>query len=148
MIKGVWRRITLGVATATIAITGLAGFATAAGVATAATASAATVTCKTLNVSAPAAQFAVHPHMTVPICYNGHQVWKNGHVTPGLSLIGYATDGFTWYGTYTNAGKTFLGVGENYEISLVIKGAPISWTCASRWLIGSGGKVYSYTRGC
>ncbi len=101
-------------------------------------------TCKTLNLSG-ATVTAIRPHMTVPICYNGSQVWQNGQITPGVDTLGYSLNGITWYGTY-GGGGSWMGAGENYSVT--IWGGWATFSCASRWGINAWGNVVSFDRGC
>lgn len=103
-------------------------------------------TCRTINVSGSALNAAIYPRMSVPVCYNGSQIWPNGGVTPGVSTLGYYVGGFDWYGTFNDSSRRWLGAGENFTAT--IWGGWYSTYCSPRWYINAQGKVYSYSRGC
>ncbi len=105
---------------------------------------AATTYCKTLQLTGNWYDFAISPRMTVPICYNGTSVWRNGNVTPGVNTIGYYVPGFDWYGTYGGGG--WLGVGENFTATAWTNFA--TFYCTPRWGINAWGNVTSYSRNC
>ena len=100
--------------------------------------------CKTLNLSGDWLGFAINPHMTVPICYNGTSVWQSGNVTPGVSTVGWYVGGFDWYGTYGSGG--WLGAGENFTATTWAN--TFSTYCAPRWGINAWGNQVSYSRNC
>ncbi|HEU4914918.1 MAG TPA: hypothetical protein VFT16_06000 [Candidatus Saccharimonadales bacterium] len=110
-------------------------------------AQAASTTCRTLNLNQGVSLgFAVQPHMRVPVCYNGSKIWVNGGITPGVTTIGYSAGGFDWYGQYHDSRQNWLGVGENFSVTLWTGGATLY--CTPRWLLNANGAVYSYKRGC
>lgn len=100
---------------------------------TASPAMAAPTYCKTLNLSGDWTGFAINPHMTVPICYNGSSVWRGGNVTPGVSTVGWYVGGW-------------LGVGENFLATTWAN--TFSTYCSPRWGINGWGNVISYSRNC
>lgn len=104
---------------------------------------AATTTCKTIQVTGYAWQ-VINPRMTVPICYNGGSVWRNGNITPGVTTIGYYVNGFDWYGSYGSG--TSFAVGENFAAHLYTNAATLY--CSPRWTINTWGQVTSYKRNC
>jgi len=70
----------------------LSGLALVTGIVfTAPAANAAGTTCRTLEVNQGfSLGFAIQPHMSVPVCYNGSQIWPNGGITPGVTTYGYS----------------------------------------------------------
>lgn len=108
-----------------------------------------TTICNTLNLSADfwnGALSAIRPHMTAPVCYDGEKIWRNGAITPGVTLFGYKMEGgYSWYGTYAGDGS-WIGVGENYTVSTF--NGWVTFSCATRWIVDAHGKVLSYDRGC
>jgi len=100
--------------------------------------------CKTLSLDGDWLGFAINPHMTVPICYNGSSVWQSGNATPGVSTVGWYAGSFDWYGTYGDGG--WLGAGENFNATLWAN--TFSKYCSPRWGINGWGDVISYSRNC
>ncbi len=126
---------------------GLAALLTVGLMTTAVPAQAASTTCKTLNLSQGVSLgFTIQPHMRVPVCYNGSKIWVNGGITPGVTTVGYNASGFDWYGSYHDSRQNWLGIGENFSVTLWTGAA--SFYCTPRWLLNSNGAVYSYNRGC
>jgi hypothetical protein len=64
---------------------------------------------------------------------------------PGATLIGWTNDGYTWYGTY-NSGGSWIGVGENFNITIWAGWATFS--CTPRWMLNANGQLFSYNKGC
>lgn len=108
-------------------------------------ASAATTTCKVVQVSKSSITYS--PHMSVPICYNGSQVWINGGITPGVQLVGWFFDGFSWYGSYNDSSKNWLGVGENFTMTEELPPF-VTISCQPRWYLNPSGQVYDSSYGC
>lgn len=100
--------------------------------------------CKTVSLGSPW-WLPIQPHMAVPVCYNGSSVWQSGSTTAGVNTYGYVLDGISWSGSY-NGGGSWLGVGENYTVT--IYGGWATFSCASRWYIDAWGNVTNYSEGC
>jgi len=131
----------VGVATLAMLALLITGFMTAA------PAQADSPTCNTLSLGTGfTLGVTVRPSMDVPVCYDGSRIWVNGGISPGVSTIGYNTGGFDWVGSYNDSSQSWLGVGENYSVTVWTGAA--SFYCKSRWLLDAHGHVYSFTRGC
>jgi hypothetical protein len=103
-------------------------------------------TCTTVNLDNGGYWWSmIRPTVSVPICYNGSQIWQNGNVTGGVDTTGYVLDEITWTGTY-NSGGSWLGVGENYRVT-DYSGVG-SFSCASRWMLDASGNKTSFDRAC
>lgn len=104
--------------------------------------------CRTVSLSDNnrLGHFAIRPRMSLPVCYDGSNIWQNGTETARVNTYGYNLNGVSWSGTYNNTGGSWIGAGINYEASL-----PTGWatfSCASRWTVDANGKVSSFERGC
>jgi hypothetical protein len=120
---------------------------TVASVAVASPASASSTVCKTLQLSKQS--YTYTPRLTVPVCYNGSQIWQNGGITPGATLIGWSNGGYSWVGSYNDSGRHWLGVGENFTMAMSALGiTAVSISCAPRWYLNAYGQVTSSEYGC
>ena len=101
--------------------------------------------CKTLDLSKSSITYS--PHMDIPVCYNGSRIWKNGGVTPGVTLAGWIFGGYNWYGTYNDSSQSWLGVGENFTITMELPPF-VTISCQPRWILNANGNVTSSSYGC
>lgn len=101
--------------------------------------------CRTVYLNHPYFYSAIRPKMTVPVCYNGSNIWVNGNTTAGVDTTGYSLNGISWQGVYNNGGS-WLGAGLNYSVT--IYGGWASFSCATRWHLNAWGNVTYYSRGC
>jgi hypothetical protein len=134
------RKIAAAVLTAAALLGGTA-------VAAAPAAHASTVTCKTIYEHRPYTLNLLYaPTLSyglwVPVCWNGSHVWLNGGITPLTFYAGWNLD-ITWYGSYHDASQAWLGVGENIDVSLLLRDVPVGFTIAPRWYIGANGQTYA-----
>jgi hypothetical protein len=107
-------------------------------------ASAASTTCRTIYVHSYDDGGTNQPWMYVPVCYNGSTIWMNGHISPGITTIGPSFGGFTWYGWYNDSSRRWLGIGENYTLTIGF----YTTSCLPRWYINASGGVYGHTDNC
>jgi hypothetical protein len=87
----------------------------------------------------------IKPYVTVPVCYNGISIWRNGNVTPGADTFGWDVN-YLWWGTYNDSSQTWIGVGENFQATQFTHWA--SSLCYPRWMIDQYGQVFSAQKNC
>ena len=68
---------------------------------------------------------------------------------PGAVIVAPITGfgGYNWYGTYNDSSQSWLGVGENFTITMELPPF-VTISCQPRWILNANGNVTSSSYGC